>query len=209
MQLKSSGIDVLGWKVDKDGAVKKPKKSRRSSGKTSKSVPVSAPPAVSAPESAPAITPEPPTVVKKKSSFRGLFITVILIGIFAFGLQVVHTYVSSPIPVGQVVSPGVWLSRCGLLAFQAECKNAFLHMGRDGVVTLYGPDQELAWQMIGAACPADVSDCVDGLVMREKGIVTIGGKVVTTVTVYGTQMPQLSPWPFAEPPKVRMVRARK
>lgn len=156
-----------------------------------------------------AVTPEPPTVEKKKSSFRGFVLTVFLIGVLAFGVQVVHTYISSPIPAEQRLIPGVWLSRCGLLAFQKDCKNAFLHMGRDGVVTLYEPDHEVVWQMFGATCPAGDNDCTDGLVMKENGIVTIGGKMVTTVSVKGSQMPQLSPWPFAITPKVRMVRARK
>jgi hypothetical protein len=121
-------------------------------------------------------------------------------------LQVYHSKITAAIAPGQVLSPGGWVSRCGLIALLPTCDNAFLQMGDDGVLSLYDAEGELEWKMEGALCKTE--DCISGLEMREDNKLAIGGKVVQWVNVKKDAEP-ISPWPFAEQPKIKVIHAKK
>lgn len=139
-------------------------------------------------------------------------------------LQVAHLFVSSPIRPGHVVSPGLWLAQCGLASvYPVSCENRFLHVDRQGKVLLYNAQRQVEWEMLGAVCPGpeekdseekskkkkkkDAADCVPGLHFREDGSIAVGGQPVSWVTQYQNDQNSkdlLSPWPFAEPPKLKV-----
>lgn len=128
-----------------------------------------------------------------------VFVSVALLAIL---LQVFHLYSSAPIRPGHVVSPGIWLSKCGILAFWPGCDNQYLKMSDTGVATLYNAKQEIAWQMEGRKCPVNEDDCIAGMHVNLDGSLAIGGKPINRVTMYKES--DLSPWPFAEAPKVKV-----
>lgn len=188
--LKASGIDASSWKE-----VKPP-----------------IPPPTPAPTTTSRAVPEETLKVvpsKEESSEAGggggVFLIVFMV-IVAVVLQVYHSKITAPIASGQVLSPGGWVSRCGLASFLPVCENSYLQMGDEGVLSLYDANGDLEWKMEGAVCKAE--GCIDGLEMREDNKLAIGGKVVTWVNVKKEAEP-ISPWPFAEQPKLKVIHARK
>jgi len=144
---------------------------------------------------------------KKKSVFNTIF-TILLIALLAFGVQVSHFYVSSPLEPGHRLSPGSIITKCGLLFFMPSCtSNPSLEMGMDGVMTLYGADKLVEWTIVGGICESFEGGCMNGAILNIDGSLVIGGKVVSTVTAMG--MAPLEPWPFVVSPKVRVIRGRK
>lgn len=144
---------------------------------------------------------------KKKSVLNTIF-TILLIALLAFGVQVSHFYVSSPLEPGHRLSPGSIITKCGLLFFMPSCtSNPSLEMGMDGVMTLYGADKLVEWTIVGGICESFEGGCMNGAILNIDGSLVIGGKVVSTVTAMG--MAPLEPWPFAVSPKVRVIRGRK
>lgn len=144
---------------------------------------------------------------KKKSVFNTIF-TILLIALLAFGVQVSHFYVSSPLEPGHRLSPGSIITKCGLLFFMPSCtSNPSLEMGMDGVMTLYGADKLVEWTIAGGICESFEGGCMNGAILNIDGSLVIGGKVVSTVTAMG--MAPLEPWPFVVSPKVRVIRGRK
>lgn len=141
----------------------------------------------------------------EESGSGGLFI-VIFIVLAAVILQIYHQKITEPLAAGQVLAPGGWVSKCGLLAPLPSCDNAFLKMGEDGVLALYNADEVLEWKMEGAVC--DSEDCVDGLEMTDDGYLRIGGKKMTWVNV-NKGADAITPWPFAEEVKLKVIHARK
>lgn len=159
----------------------------------------------------------PPTVVKleessrkpssMKPSFNNIF-TMLLVALLAFGVQVSHFYVSSPLERGQRLSPGSVITKCGLLFFMPDCKNnSSLEMSVDGTMTMYGADKSVQWRIVGGVCDSFENGCMNGAMLNEDGSLVIGGHQVSIVTVMGSE--PLSPWPFAEAPILRTLRGRK
>ena len=186
-QLGSSGIDASGWKED---LKKKKKKSAL------KSVNRSAP-AVGGSAAEPLEDP--------KSGNNSMLFTVVAVVLVALLLQVFHMYVSSPIHEGTTISPGIWLSKCGLLTVLPSCKNAYMHFNREGVVTHYNAKKEKTWQIEGYVCETNEENCVQGLNFAESGKISIGGKPVQYVTSFVKDV-ELSPWPFVTTPKLKVWR---
>ena len=146
-----------------------------------------------------------PIYASKSKGGISVFVLVVF-AIVAIILQVYHSKITAPLVPGQVLSPGGWISRCGLIAWLPSCKNAYLQMGHDGILSLYDADGELEWKMEGTIC--DSEECISGLETREDGKLAIGGKVVQRVSIKKDADP-ISPWPFAEQPKLKFVYARK
>jgi len=132
-------------------------------------------------------------------TFTVLF--VILAGIL---LQVFHLYISAPIKPGHVVSPGIWLTKCGIMSFLPSCENSYVSFGDDGLVKLYNADDEVLWEIEGAVCKEGDDDCVPGMQVKEDNTLVVGGKQISYVKMYRES--DLSPWPFAEQPKVRVYK---
>jgi hypothetical protein len=146
-----------------------------------------------------AAPPLPPVEEKSSSNRVFVFASVVLLAIL---MQVFHLYISAPIRPGHVVSPGIWLSKCGILGWWPGCDNRYLKMDDSGTVTLYNSNQEVAWQIDGGVCANDDDDCVPGMHVNLDGTVAVGGKHVSWVSMYETDA--LSPWPFAESPQVKI-----
>jgi hypothetical protein len=135
-------------------------------------------------------------------------------------LQVFHIYISAPINVGSTISPGIWLSKCGLLSLFPSCTdNAYVHFRRNGTVSYYNSDKVLTWSMDGSVCPEELEPvdndtktpptCIRGMHVQTDGRITIGGKPISHVTYYNSNSNKntivpLSPWPFVESPKVKI-----
>jgi hypothetical protein len=188
LQLLSSGIDAKGWKEDALKKKKKKVEKKKTEVDTSSRSAPAEPVAESEPKSA---------MTNSKALFAIIF--VILLAIL---LQVFHMYISAPIKPGHVVSPGVWLSKCGLLAVLPHCDNAFLNVSKDGKVILYNADHEIAWEMKGAVCSESDEKCIRGLHVMENGNLAIGGKSIQWLNMYKPS--DLSPWPFTEKPRVKV-----
>lgn len=159
-----------------------------------------------------------------KRSKGSLFFTwacMIFIGIM---LQAFHIFISAPINVESTISPGVWLSRCGLYSLvPSYCTdNAYVHFHRNGTVSYYNADKILLWTMEGAVCP-DVDEtitpptttspsptCIRGMYVQNDGKIIIGGKPIHHVITYSSynskKEPPLSPWPFVQNPKLKIWR---
>lgn len=178
-QLASSGIDASGWK-EKIRKVKPAVKPRAASMDTPHNVDAS-----------------------NKSSGSSKTMTVALVVLVALILQVLHIYVTAPIKLEDTLSPGIWLSKCGLMTILPSCEDSYMHIGRDGVVTHYGPSKEITWQMEGSVCDKEDENCTPGMVVQEDGKIVIGGKPIKYLTAYVKQV-ELSPWPFVDPPKLKI-----
>ena len=131
-----------------------------------------------------------------------IFTVMVLLAIL---LQVFHLYISAPIKPGHVVSPGVWLNKCGVMSLLPTCDNSYVTFTDAGVITMYNADKDMVWQMEGAVCPEGDDDCIPGMQVKDDSSLIVGGKPVYYVKTY-TDDAALSPWPFAETPKVRMIR---
>jgi KipI family sensor histidine kinase inhibitor len=105
-----------------------------------------------------------------------------------------------------LLSPGGWISKCGLASILPSCENAYLQMGDDGVLSLLDSDGELEWKIDGAVCKSD--ECTHGLEMKEDSHIAIGGKKIQWVNVK-KDADDISPWPFAEEPNLKVIHARK
>lgn len=133
-----------------------------------------------------------------------VFSWVILVGLAAVLLQAIHTNMISPLSPGNIMSPGTWRSKCGLLSpFPSVCENSVLFMSGDGVLSMVGPDGETEWKIVGGVCRPD-SECTEGLVVKENGSLKIGGQAVSSVMVKSGG--SMTPWPFEEEPKLRVIR---
>lgn len=180
-QLKASGIDASSWQTK--SAPGSPTKSR-------------------------ALPTVPDTNdVNAETGSSGLFFVIFLV-LAAIILQIYHGKITAPIAPGQVLAPGGWVSKCGLLAPLPSCDNAYLKMGEDGVLSLHSAEGELEWKMEGAVCANGDDACVDGLEMADDLYLRIGGKKVSWVNVRKDADP-LSPWPFSEQPQLKIIHARK
>jgi len=121
-------------------------------------------------------------------------------------LQLYHAKITAPIAPGQLLSPGGWVSRCGLTSILPVCESKYMHMGDDGILSLVNANGELEWEMKGAVCESE--GCTAGMEMKEDGRIVIGGKHVPWVNVKKESAP-IAPWPFAEQPKLKVIRGRK
>jgi hypothetical protein len=126
-----------------------------------------------------------------------------LIVLCAILLQVFHLYISAPIKPGHVISPGIWLVKCGILPFLPTCHNQYLTFAPDGMVSLKDARNNTLWEMQGGVCGKNDKTCIAGLHVLDDHSIVIGGKPISAVTVYGDA--ELAPWPFAEQPNVRIV----
>ena len=141
------------------------------------------------------------TLKGNKTTSKNL--AIIVVAFIAILLQAAQMYITAPLKPGHVLSPGMWMSKCGLLSPFPACHNSGLEMNEDGVLTLYGADGSVQWQLVGGKCQSD-KDCTPGLVVKDDGNLVIGGKAITSVTIKGDA--PLSPWPFEMDPKLRVVR---
>jgi hypothetical protein len=152
----------------------------------------------------------------KKSGGGGVFTAVVIVLLLSILVQVFHLCISAPIKPGHVVSPGIWLSKCGVFGISPSCDNAYLHIDRSGKVSLYR-NRELAWQINGGNCTSvsgrggnatAVADCTPGLQFKDNKAIVVGGKPINSISFYQSSSNNadlLSPWPFAEQPNVRIV----
>ena len=148
-------------------------------------------------------------ILEPKIGGTVVFGVVALIMAFSV-LKFFHAYISSPIQPGQIISPGLVISKCGLLngwpLIGPRCNRAYLEV-TSGTVSYY-EGKELAWMIHGHSCPADDASCIDGLEFKTDGSLMMGGVPIYSFewhTVRDADHPndQLSPWPFTEVPKVR------
>ena len=166
-----------------------------------------------------------PLDIHMKRSKGSMFFTFACIIFIGLVLQVFHIYISAPINVGSTISPGVWLSKCGLYSLvPTYCTdNAYVHFHRNGTVSYYNAEKILLWTMEGAVCPeleeatttttntktAATTTCIRGMYVQNDGKIIIGGKPIQHVISYSSnnkKEPPLSPWPFVENPKLKIWR---
>jgi hypothetical protein len=211
--LQSSGIDPAGWKEDptmKKAPRKKSALKNQTNGISSTTRGVD-----------PDISLQAEPLDAKSSSGGGSSIlsTIIITIFIALMLQVFHIYISAPINLGSTISPGIWLSKCGLLSVvPTYCNdNAYVHFHRNGTTSYYNAEKVLVWTMDGAVCPeldekdtgkgpnVPTNNCIRGMHVQTDGKVYIGGKLITHVTYYNSKnIVPLTPWPFVDPPKVKV-----
>ena len=107
-----------------------------------------------------------------------------------------NAFVTAPLKPGDVLAPGLFRSRCGLLSVLPEsvtgCEPALLKMGNDGVLSLYSGNAYL-WQMKGAVCAEGNESCEPGAVLDASGKVKIGGVKARLIGGKGVVN---TPWPF-------------
>ena len=119
-------------------------------------------------------------------------------------LQTVHLRLSRIIQKEELVPPGTWLSRCGLLGIATEsCENAFLNVDSNGLVTIYNADLTVACEIGAGSGPStqDTKGIDRGMIMNGDRTLQIDGKRVNVVDAYvGCRF---VPWPFANEPKAK------
>jgi hypothetical protein len=91
--------------------------------------------------------------------------------------------------------------------FMPSCENAYFLLDKKGKATFANADQEVVWVLKGAACPEGDESCKPGMQVNEDGTIVIGGKSVSHVTMF--KQTDLSPWPFADPPQLRIKKHHK
>lgn len=126
------------------------------------------------------------------------FILALWVAMFTQGC---HMYRSSPLESGQVLAPGSIMNKCGVLpTFATGCSgDAYLHMGKNGMLRFYNADRDLIWSMQGGLC--HTKTCVDGLEIKADGNLVIGGKKVDSIFAKNNENVDLAPWPFVTQPK--------
>mmetsp|Transcript_5445 Transcript_5445/g.8945 ORF Transcript_5445/g.8945 Transcript_5445/m.8945 type:complete len:471 (-) Transcript_5445:330-1742(-) len=166
------------------------------------------PKAVSKSRAAPAapIAPPPPPVAQEEEKKNNTLFIILLVGV-AILIQVVHMSVTAPLNPGHTLSPGAFMSKCGYKSFLPICDEQSLVMQDDGVLTLYGSDGAVEWEMIGSVCRDHDSRCKNGLVVYGDGTLEIGGKRVNAAAIYGEAV--FTPWPFTFSPNIRLVKGRR
>lgn len=166
----------------------------------------------------------PPEKRNSGPNYSRRIFSVLLFAALAVGSKFGHDFITSPLSLGDELPPGSWRSKCGLLSFlpshdtldkfslpshvisALSCDKAALEMSRDGVLTLYGAGAAVVWRMQGSVCDHDHPSCVEGLIIKPNGSLVIGGKQISSVTTYGDT--DLSPWPFVNAPRVRVVKVK-
>ncbi|GKY91135.1 hypothetical protein MPSEU_000086300 [Mayamaea pseudoterrestris] len=123
----------------------------------------------------------------------------------AIVLQVYHLYISAPIKPGHIVSPGIHLSKCGVLSILPTCSNEYMTFADEETIVMKDAADKVLWSIRGNTCKKGDKGCIRGMKVGEDGELIIGGKVVDSVRTY-TDDVKLSPWPFAEEPKIRIKR---
>jgi hypothetical protein len=193
--LKSSGIDASAWK-----SLKKSKKKSDAADKSADTIDNSA-------------SSRDPTTIQESngvtaeskdanSSSRSFIMSIFGMIVFAVLLQVFHLYISTPIAPGSVVPPRVWLNKCGLLRYTSSCEDSLLHVGKDGTVTGFDANNDIAWEIEGGICNTNDTACVPGMQFTKDLKIIVGGKPIVYVNKIKVDTP-LSPWPFEKEPKVK------
>ena len=122
----------------------------------------------------------------------GTFFPILLAAI----IYKLNEYVTSPLKPGDVLAPGLFRSKCGVLSMLPEsitnCDPALVKMGTDGVLTMYRGG-EIVWEMKGGVCKEEDESCVPGATLGEGSKVTIAGVKVKQT---GKKDELMSPWPF-------------
>lgn len=170
-QLRSSGIDASAWRDEKLVAKKAAK--------------------------AAAATPKTIKTSSSSGGFRAISF-VFLLTLFAVLAQVFHLYISAPVKPGHVVTPGVWLSKCGLMSFfKPDCENAYFSLDKTGKATLTNAKKEVVWTLEGGVCKKSKKFCKEGMEVTPEGEVLIGGELVKYAITQNDKA-NLSAWPFNE-----------
>jgi len=143
---------------------------------------------------------------EKSSSCISSAGVVLLVLALSVVIGIGHLYVSAPIKPGNIVAPGIWLSKCGALSFLPSCENRFFSLNTEGKAYLKDANGALIWEMDGGVCQKDDEACRAGLQIDLSGYVTINGNTVRHVSTY--QESDLSEWPFSEAPKLRLRKYR-
>lgn len=143
------------------------------------------------------------------SGLSGLFF-VAFIALLAIVTQTAHKYLEAPIAHGTHLQPGSIRSKCGILGYLPkmdliECESAFMEVNNDGTVSFYDENRQLTALLAGNTCSTE--DCMDGIVFQSNGTILIGGKRVRTIQIYQDKV-DISPWPFADAPKLKPKRVR-
>lgn len=143
---------------------------------------------------------------KNASSKRGplrALLYVVVLALLGVSLKYAHDIISKPIQMGDKIQPGSWKSKCGLLGFLPFCENAFMQVDVDGTVKVFDSKQELMVQIQGFR--GDTSEEDKSMVLGDDRILQIGGRPAHYASSYADQV-ELSPWPFAEAPRIKMQR---
>jgi hypothetical protein len=106
------------------------------------------------------------------------------------------------------------VTKCGVLGVFPPpiCEgNDKLEYSDEGMVTLLSHDGTPLWEMQGGVCApeeAEAGACSPGMQVKDDNTIVIGGKTVYTVRLFDANA-DLSPWPFAEPPKLTIRLSKK
>jgi len=141
------------------------------------------------------------------ASSNGLYFAIFVF-LSALAMQVIQMSVTAPLGPGQSLSLNAFMSKCGYKAFlPVLCEEFSLIMSNDNTLTLYRSDGEAVWKILGD-CEEETDVCEGGLRFNEDKTLTIGGKLVKQATVFGDEDPVFAPFPFTEPPKVRVIKEK-
>lgn len=231
-QLKDSGIDTSSWKDTKEIAKNELKKeamlkatSKPESSQTDSKITFHPNQEETSSQQGGAVrargvsAPGKSGIDSGGSWFSKLFV---LLGVLVL-IKSVDTYLSTPISVGRVLSPGTVLHKCGVVGAVpglqkaltyvfpkvGDCENASLVV-EDDKVTGYDADGNVSWIVSGTyhkkAKHCDVqgeADCKLGLHFLDDQRLVLSGAKITWVEVYEKGL-KLTPWPFAEKPQTRI-----
>lgn len=142
---------------------------------------------------------------KKSTSTLSLVVAFIaLVAVYAvYAIFQNHRAMAAPLGPGDVLAPGEYRSRCGIVSriplLKSYCEDATLKMGDEGVLTLTNDQEEVVWQMEGNVCAKDNEECVSGAIVTPDGSINIGDGPVAAV--FGDlNMDAITPWPFTTKP---------
>jgi hypothetical protein len=167
-------------------------------------------------------TEEDETLSKKKPSLFGnihsldedvspvpllvLAMSIFFLPSLAFVLYRRHSIISAPFSTGDIITPGVTRSHCGLFEKVpfVKCEPRSVSFDEDGVLSLYHGD-EVQWQMKGGKCDgSSEAECI--VEISANGDVMIAGK---KARMEGDTNYDITPWPFADEVSVKTKFGRK
>ena len=138
----------------------------------------------------------------------------------------VDMYLSAPVKVGQVLSPGTVLHKCGVrgivpglqsalsaISPDFDCENSYFVVEQEKV-TGYNKDGDVTWSILGTHHNnkkyCDVNDeeaCKRGLHYLDDKHLIMSGTKITWIETFQKGL-ALDPWPFEEKPVTRTWRKK-
>jgi len=126
----------------------------------------------------------------------GVFLLIVAhVALLIYFMLQFHWEITKPLQIGDVLPPGKWKSKCGLIQTN-NCRPAYIEMEEDGVLSIV-EEGVVTLSLVGKVCKEGNSKCIPGAKIISDGKFEIGG-VVTKLDK--TKLKYPLDWAFEDNP---------